>query len=100
MNHSPSKEAVAGVGYFEAGGTVVRRALRVLEDTDTALVTACRPGAEARWPSLYTKARTDGDRSARIEAFDTMATGEWDLEAGLWQDTELVCRGRWVSRVE
>ncbi|WP_236670086.1 DUF402 domain-containing protein [Streptomyces antimycoticus] len=89
------------MGYFEAGETAVRRgvyrgrvwserALRVLEDTGAALVAACRPGAEAPWPSLYTKARADGDRSARIEAFGAMATEEWELRAVAWQDTELV----------
>ncbi|MEV8062389.1 DUF402 domain-containing protein [Streptomyces antimycoticus] len=89
------------MGYFEAGETAVRRgvyrgrvwseqALRVLEDTGAALVAARRPGAEARWPSLYTKARADGDRSARTEAFGAMATEEWELRAGAWQDTELV----------
>ncbi|MFF8610731.1 hypothetical protein ACF06X_33025 [Streptomyces sp. NPDC015346] len=53
---------------FETGRTVVGRdvhrcgrvwseqALRVIDDTGEALVTACAPGAEARWPSLYAKA--------------------------------------------
>ncbi|MFI1815180.1 hypothetical protein ACH414_33065 [Streptomyces sp. NPDC020422] len=52
------------MGSFETGETVVRRdvhrggqvwseqALRVLEDTGEALVAACAPGAEARWPAL------------------------------------------------
>ncbi|MFF2812622.1 DUF402 domain-containing protein [Streptomyces sp. NPDC058000] len=86
---------------FEVGQTVVRRdvhrtgrvwsehALRVLADTDQALVTACAPGAETRWPDLYAKARTAGDRAARTEAFEAMATGEWDLADGLWDETEL-----------
>ncbi|WP_406730138.1 hypothetical protein [Streptomyces sp. NBC_01794] len=52
-----------------------RAGLRVVDDTDTALVTACAPGAETRWPSLYAKARTDGDRSVRTEAFEAMARG-------------------------
>lgn len=79
---------------FDIGETVVRRdmyrcrtwseqALRVIEDSDTALVTACRPGAEALWPSLYAKAHTDGARTMRIEAFDAMAAGEWELERAL-----------------
>jgi hypothetical protein len=87
---------------FDAGETVVRRdvhrtgrvwseqALRVVADTSEALVTACAPGAEARWPALYAKARADGDRSVRTEAFDAMATGEWELEPGAWQETELL----------
>ncbi|MFD9359718.1 hypothetical protein [Streptomyces sp. NPDC060031] len=49
---------------FERGQTVVRRdvhrsgrvwseqALRVVADTGEALVTACAPGAQARWPAL------------------------------------------------
>ncbi|MGX5185388.1 hypothetical protein ACWKT5_21790 [Streptomyces avermitilis] len=53
-------------------------------------MTARRPGAQALWPSLYVKARSEGDRSVRMEAFDAMATGEWDLALGLWQDTELL----------
>lgn len=86
---------------FDVGKTVVRRdvyrgrvwseqALRVIEDTSAALVTACRPGAQARWPSLYVKSRHEEDRSLRVEAFEAMATGEWELAPGLWQDTELL----------
>lgn len=87
---------------FDAGETVVRRdvhrsghvwseqALRVVADTGEALVTACAPGAEAMWPALYAKARADGDRSVRVEAFDAMATGEWQLTPGAWQETELL----------
>lgn len=86
---------------FEIGETVIRRdvhrgrvwsalALRVIGDTDEALVTACAPGAEARRASLYAKARTDDDRSARAAAFEAMSTGEWELEPGVWQDTELL----------
>ncbi|TLS45386.1 DUF402 domain-containing protein [Streptomyces montanus] len=85
---------------FAVGETVVRRdvyrgrvwseqALRVIEDTDTAMVTACCPGAEARWPSLYARARSD-DRSVRREAFEAMAAGEWELGPGMWQDTVLL----------
>ncbi|MEV6653687.1 hypothetical protein [Streptomyces sp. NPDC051219] len=40
-------------------------ALRVIAGIDTALVTACRPGAEALLPSLYAKARTKDDQSVR-----------------------------------
>ncbi|MGR8012273.1 DUF402 domain-containing protein [Streptomyces hypolithicus] len=87
---------------FTTGETVVRRdvhrsgrvwseqALRVIADTGEALVTACAPGAEARWPALYAKARAEGDRSVRTEAFDAMATGEWELAPGRWQETELL----------
>lgn len=87
---------------FEAGQTVVRRdvhrsgrvwselALRVVDDTSEALVTACSPGAEARLPTLYAKARADGDRTVRTEAFDVMATGVWELAAAVWQETELL----------
>ncbi|MEW1693279.1 DUF402 domain-containing protein [Streptomyces sp. NPDC091265] len=90
------------VKCFEAGETVVRRdvhrsgrvwseqALRVLLDSAEALVTACPPGAQAVWPSLYAKARADGDPSVRTEAFDAMATGEWELGPGVWQETELL----------
>ncbi|MFF7369784.1 DUF402 domain-containing protein [Streptomyces tricolor] len=87
---------------FKAGQTVVRRdvhrtgrvwsehALRVVADTSEALVAACPPGAETRWPALYIKARTDGDRSVRTEAFDAMATGVWELADAVWQETELL----------
>lgn len=49
---------------FETGQTVVRRdvhrsgrvwsehALRIVADTSEALVAACPPGAETRWPAL------------------------------------------------
>ncbi|MEU6245364.1 DUF402 domain-containing protein [Streptomyces sp. NPDC047024] len=97
---------------FERGETAVRRdvhrtgrvwseqALRVLADTSAALVTACAPGAEARWPALYAKARTAGDRAVRTEAFDAMAKGEWDLADSVWQETELLMwkpPGEWFS---
>ncbi|MET9119019.1 DUF402 domain-containing protein [Streptomyces longwoodensis] len=87
---------------FKAGQTIVRRevhrmgavwsehALRVVADTSEALVAACAPGAEARWPALYVKARGDGDRSVRTEAFDAMATGVWELADAVWQETELL----------
>lgn len=87
---------------FEAGQTVVRcdvhrtgrvwseHALRVVADTSEALVAACSPGAETRWPTLYVKARTEGDPSVRTEAFDAMATGVWELADAVWQETELL----------
>ncbi|MFC8826992.1 DUF402 domain-containing protein [Streptomyces sp. NPDC057137] len=86
---------------FDVGETVTRRdmyrgrvwsaqAMRVIADTDEALVTACVPGAEVRWASLYAKARDDDDRSVRTSAFDAMATGEWELAPGVWQDTEVL----------
>lgn len=87
---------------FETGQTVVRRdvhrsgrvwseqALRVVADTGEALVTACVPGAEARWPALYARVRADGDRSVRTEAFEALAAGERELADGRWQETELL----------
>ncbi len=87
---------------FETGQTSVRRdvhrngrvwseqALRVIADSGEALLTACPPGAEARWPTLYAKAHADGDRTARMDAFDAMATGVWDLMPAIWQETELL----------
>ncbi|MEU0629289.1 DUF402 domain-containing protein [Streptomyces sp. NPDC005989] len=59
-------------------------ALRALAGTGEALVTACAPGAEARWPALHAKARDDGDRSVRTEAFDARATGLWELADAVW----------------
>ncbi|MGR3932402.1 DUF402 domain-containing protein [Streptomyces sp. BRA346] len=89
------------MGSFEVGQTIVRRdvhqgrvwtaqALRVIADTDTALVTACCPGAEALWPSLYARARRTGEPSVRTEAFEAMATGEWELAPAVWQETVLM----------
>lgn len=87
---------------FPTGRTVVRRdvhssgrvwsehALRVVTDTGEALVAACPPGAETRWPALYVRARDEGDRSVRTEAFDAMATGRWELADAVWQETELL----------
>ncbi|MFD7681049.1 DUF402 domain-containing protein [Streptomyces sp. NPDC060187] len=86
---------------FVTGQTVVRRdvhrsgrvwseqALRVVADTREALVTACVPGAEARWPALYAQARAK-DRSVRTEAFDAMASGRWELAGAVWQETDLL----------
>ncbi|MEU4272938.1 DUF402 domain-containing protein [Streptomyces sp. NPDC026092] len=90
------------MSVFETGQTVVRRdvhrsgrvwseqALRVVADTSEVLVAACVHGAEARWPALYAKARDDGDRSVRTEAFEAMAAGEWELAAAVWQETDLL----------
>ncbi|MEV8398427.1 DUF402 domain-containing protein [Streptomyces niveus] len=87
---------------FGTGQTVVRRdvhrsgrvwselALRVVADTGEALVTACVPGAQARWPALYAQARGEGDRSVRTEAFDAMASGRWELTGAVWQETDLL----------
>ncbi|MEU2956641.1 DUF402 domain-containing protein, partial [Streptomyces xanthochromogenes] len=87
---------------FETGQTVVRRdvhragrvwgelALRVVAGTGEALVTVCAPGAKARWSELYARARAEGDRSLRTEAFEAMATGEWELAAGMWQEADLL----------
>ena len=87
---------------FETGQSVVRRdvhrsgrvwseqALRVLADSGEALVTACQPGAEVRWPSLYAKAHADDDRTARTKAFEAMAAGVWDLVPAVWRETELL----------
>ncbi|WP_421110342.1 DUF402 domain-containing protein [Streptomyces sp. NEAU-S77] len=62
-------------------------ALRVIADTDTTLVTACCPGAEALWPSPYDRARSVGEPSVRTEAFEAMAAGEWELASAVWQET-------------
>ncbi|MDR3079767.1 MAG: DUF402 domain-containing protein [Streptomyces sp.] len=87
---------------FPPGRTIVRRdvhrsekvwsehALRVISDNGDVLVTACAPGAQTRWPALYTQARADNDRSVRTEAFDAMAAGRWDLTLEVWQETELL----------
>ncbi len=40
--------------------------------------------------ALYAKARPDGDRSVRTEAFEAMATGEWELADSRWLETELL----------
>ncbi|MEU5085075.1 MULTISPECIES: DUF402 domain-containing protein [Streptomyces] len=103
---------VSHPGSFKAGQAVVRRdvyrcgrvwsehALRVVADTSEALVAACPPGAQTRWPALYLKARTHGDRSVRTEAFDVMATGAWELADAVWQETELLLwkqPGAWFS---
>ncbi|MDN3294904.1 hypothetical protein QWM81_12745 [Streptomyces ficellus] len=86
---------------FESGETVVRRHVhgsgrvwsehaRVVADPSEALVAACPPGAETRWPALYVRARAEGNRAVRKEAFDAMATGTWVLADAVWQETELL----------
>ncbi|MEU2448632.1 hypothetical protein ABZ605_00975 [Streptomyces sp. NPDC012765] len=49
-------------------GCGASRRYGVVADTDEALVAACAPGAEVRWPALYAQARDDGDRSVRTDA--------------------------------
>ncbi|MET9450420.1 hypothetical protein [Streptomyces cinerochromogenes] len=73
-----------GIG---TGQTVVRRdvhrggrvwsehALRVVADTGEALVTACAPGAEARWPALYAKAALGRDTAVDIGEESVSAVG-------------------------
>lgn len=98
---------------FKVGETVVRRdvhrgggvwselALRVVSDTSGTLVTACAPGAEARWPSLYAKSRHVGEPgTVRAKAFDAMAAGQWELGDAAWRETELLLwkpPGAWLS---
>ncbi|MFF3343164.1 hypothetical protein [Streptomyces flavidovirens] len=50
--------------------------------------------------ALYAKARAAGGRSVRMEAFDAMATGRWELTDSRWQETKLLlCKppGAWIS---
>ncbi|MFJ8539033.1 DUF402 domain-containing protein [Streptomyces sp. NPDC093591] len=90
---------------FEPGDTVVRRDVhrsgRVWSEQALRVIAEHRrgPGGRlrsrrrsplARWPALYAKARADDDRSVRTEAFDAMATGEWELAPAVWQETELL----------
>ncbi|MFD3940328.1 DUF402 domain-containing protein [Streptomyces sp. NPDC058611] len=86
---------------FGSGETVVRRdmhrgrvwsaqAQRVITDTKEALVTACAPGAEVLWPALYARTRTENDATLRMAPFDELASGEWELTAARWQETELL----------
>ncbi|MEV5381048.1 replication-relaxation family protein [Streptomyces nondiastaticus] len=44
-----------------------------------SLVAVCLPRGESCWPALYAKARADGGRAVRTEAFEAMATGVWEL---------------------
>ncbi|SEM68287.1 DUF402 domain-containing protein [Streptacidiphilus jiangxiensis] len=86
---------------FEPGETVVRRdlfrgrvwsatALRVVEDTDQALVTACRPGAEAMASRTYVQSRATGDDADRKQAIPDLAAGSWELAPWHWQQTVLL----------
>ncbi|MCM2416661.1 DUF402 domain-containing protein [Streptomyces sp. RKAG293] len=83
-------ERIVRRDVHRSGRVWSEQALRVLADTGEALVTACPPGAQALWPALYARARSEGERSVRTEAIHAMASGEWELAAGVWQETELL----------
>jgi hypothetical protein len=99
------------VERFAAGETVVRRdmfrgrvwsahALRVIEDTDQALVTATRPGAEAMASTIYLESRRTGDDTVRKRAVPDLAAGTWELARWHWQQTVLLMwkpPGAWYS---
>lgn len=89
------------VRRFEPGETVVRRdvfrgrvwsahALRALRDTDEALVTACRPGAETLVATTFVESQLTGDDVVRKQAIPNLAAGRWELDGRLWRDTVLV----------
>jgi hypothetical protein len=90
MRSFDTGEAVVRRDVHRSGRVWSEQALRVVADTTEALVAACAPGAESRWPALYAKSRADNDRSLRTKAFEAMATGEWKLAPGVWQETELL----------
>lgn len=86
---------------FTPGQTVQRRdmwqgrvwstqALRVIDDSATALVTAAWPGAEVRVPDSYAQARRSGITAERGEAVRQLAAGAWHLTATAWEETVLL----------
>lgn len=97
----PEQQNRDTVRGFETG-PVVRRdvhrsgrvwselALRVVADTGDALVTACALGAQARWPALCVQAPRTGGPHGAHGVFEAMAAGEWELAAGMWQETDLL----------
>ncbi|MEY9840647.1 DUF402 domain-containing protein [Streptacidiphilus sp. EB103A] len=90
-----------GAERFQPGQTVVRRdvfhgrvwsahALHVVEDTDQALVTVSRPGAEALASTTYLESRRTGDDTVRKQAIPSLAAGTWMLERWQWESTVLL----------
>ncbi|MDX3065877.1 MULTISPECIES: DUF402 domain-containing protein [Streptomyces] len=86
---------------FGVGQTVQRRdvfrgrvwssqALRVVEDTPTALITCAWPGAHVRVPEAYARVRRGDGSASREEAVRQLADGTWTLSAGEWQETVLL----------
>lgn len=73
------------------GGKVwTAHAFRLVEDTDEALVVACRPGAELLSPTTWTAWLRTGDDEVRKQALPNLATGWWHLEPWVWRDTALL----------
>ncbi|WP_370192616.1 DUF402 domain-containing protein [Streptacidiphilus sp. MAP5-52] len=75
-------------------------ALRVVEDTDQALVTACWPGAEAMASRTYVQSRATGDDTVRKQAIPDLVAGTWELVRWNWQQTVLLMwkpPGAWYS---
>ncbi|MFJ8018744.1 DUF402 domain-containing protein [Streptomyces sp. NPDC096311] len=94
-------EGGGGMRCFTPGQTVQRRdmwhdqvwstqALRVIDDSATALVTAMWPGAEVRVPDSYARSRRSAHMAERGDVIRQLAAGTWTLTDTCWQDTVLV----------
>ncbi|MFG1805294.1 DUF402 domain-containing protein [Streptomyces sp. NPDC049040] len=88
--------------FFATGSTVVRRdvfrgkvwsaqALRVVGDTQDALVAACRPGAQGLAAARWIASRRNGDPAGaaadRDRSLLDLASGDWRLGDWRWEDT-------------
>lgn len=86
---------------FEIGQPVVRRdvhrgkvwsaqALRVLQDDEDGLTTACWSGAPSVAPTLWIQSMVTGDDTLRGQAINALAAGEWTLSPWAWERTGVV----------
>jgi Protein of unknown function (DUF402) len=86
---------------FEPGETAVRRdvfrgrvwsaqPLRVVRDTDEALVAVCRPGGQSLASTTYVESTLTGDDLVRKQALPDLASGRWQLDRWTWRDTVLL----------
>ncbi|MFC5187482.1 DUF402 domain-containing protein [Actinomadura harenae] len=96
---------------YQPGDTVVRRdvfrgrvwsahALRVIEDTEHALVTGSCPGADVVAATTWIDWLLTGDTARRDQAVPHLAAGEWELAPWTWRDTVLLMwnpLGEWFS---
>lgn len=99
------------VRRFQPGETALRRdifrgrvwsahALRVIEDTDTALVVGSCPGVELLASTTWIDSLLKGDTSEHAKAVPSLASGRWELGRWRWRDTDLLMwnpPGEWFS---
>ncbi|WP_235032585.1 DUF402 domain-containing protein [Actinacidiphila yanglinensis] len=66
------------------------QALRVLQDDQDGLVTACWPGAPSLAATSWVQSMVSGNNAWRGQGVEALAAGNWTLDTWTWQRTGLL----------